>query len=336
VRVIFDRARAMMAKSEFVDLGQQEQIDHITELAREALMAYPFEVRSLEVINFEFNATFRVESTFNETFALRVNVNSERTFANLKAEIVLVAFLNETKTVNLPHPIPNKSGEFAQTIYSPLIKQELGVVLYSWLDGEELGDEPSQESLKKLGAAMAQMHHAAQSFVLPSGCELPALRDFMWGTTDVLFSTDSVISIDEKKELTEVRQAIEEIIQELYENEVAIAIHADLHGWNVMQRGDNLLIFDFDDSGIGLRVQDLATSLYYLDTPEQDAALLAGYQSVMDLPVYSQYQMKGLLLQRRIILLNYLFDTTNIEHREMAPNYLVETLRRCKDFLDLR
>jgi Ser/Thr protein kinase RdoA (MazF antagonist) len=326
----------MMAKTEFAELDHQEQIDHITALAREALAAYAFEVRSLEVINFEFNATFKVESTLNETFALRVNVNSERTFANLQAEIALVAFLNDARTVNLPHPIANKSGEFAQTIFSPLMKKELGVVLYSWLDGEVLGDEPSEESLKKLGAAMAHMHQAAQSFVLPAGSELPILRDFMWGTTDVLFTGESVIEIDEKKELEKVRQAIKEIIQDLYEKEDAIAIHADLHGWNVMTRGDELLIFDFDDSGIGLRVQDLATSLYYLDTPEQDAALLEGYQSVIDLPVYSKYQMKGLLLQRRIILLNYLFDTTNVEHREMAPNYLVETLRRAKEFLEQR
>lgn len=325
-----------MATSGFVELSHQEQVDHITELAREALMSYPLEVRSLEVINFEFNATFKVQSTENETFALRVNVNSERTFANLQAEIALIAFLNETKTVNLPHPIATKSGEFAQTIFSPLMNKELGVVLYSWLDGEELGDEPSEESLKKLGAAMANMHQAAQSFVLPTGSELPALRDFMWGTTDVLFTGESVIAMDEKKELEKVRLAIEEIIQDLYEKEDAIAIHADLHGWNVMTLGDELLIFDFDDSGIGLRVQDLATTLYYLDTPEQDAALLAGYQSVMDLPVYNQYQMKGLLLQRRIILLNYLFDTTNVEHREMAPDYLVETLRRAREFLEQR
>jgi Ser/Thr protein kinase RdoA (MazF antagonist) len=325
-----------LEKIEFGELSHQEQSVHITEMAREVLTAYPFQVESLEVINFEFNATFRVVTTIQETFALRVNVNSERTFAHLQAEIALVSFLNQAKVVNLPHPIPTKSGKFAQTIFSPLMKKDLGVVLYSWLDGEVLGDEPSEDSLKELGAAMAQMHQAVQSFVLPSGCELPVLRDFMWGTTDVIFTADSVIGNDDRNILTEVRRAIEEIIENLYGKESAIVIHADLHGWNVMSHDDEIFIFDFDDSGIGLRVQDLATTLYYLDTPEQDAALLAGYQSVMDLPVYNQYQMKGLLLQRRIILLNYLFDTTNVEHREMAPNYLVETLRRAKEFLEQR
>lgn len=322
-----------MGKTAFGELSHQEQIEHITQMAREALTAYPFQVGSLEVINFEFNATFKVVTTFQESFALRVNVNSERTLANLQAEIALVSLLNQAKVVNLPRPIPTKSGEFAQTIFSPLMKKELGIVLYSWLDGEVLGDEPSEESLQKLGEAMAQMHQAAQSFVLPSGCELPLLRDFMWGTTDVLFTADSVIGDDEKKVLAEVRRAIEEVIANLYEKESAIAIHADLHGWNVMSHDNDLLIFDFDDSGIGLRIQDLATTLYYLDTPEQDAALLAGYQSILPLPDYNEHQMAGLLLQRRIILMNYLFDTTNIEHREMAPNYLVETVRRSKEFL---
>jgi len=326
----------MMVKADFSELDRQDQIDHITDLAREALTNYAFDLRTLEIINFDFNATFKVESTLNETYALRVNVNSERNFANLLAEIALVAFLNEARTINLPHPIATKSGESAQTIFSPMIGKELGVVLYSWLDGEVLGDEPSEESLTKLGAAMAQMHQAAQSFVLPSNCELPVLRDFLWGDTDVLFSAESFTTTDQKNQLSEVKIAIEEIIRDLYEKEDAIAIHADLHGWNVMSHGNDLSIFDFDDSGIGLRVQDLATTLYYLDTPEQDAAFLAGYQSVMKLPDYSQYQMEGLLLQRQIILLNNLFDSTNTDNREMAPDYLVETLLRAQEFLEKR
>jgi Ser/Thr protein kinase RdoA (MazF antagonist) len=103
---------------------------------------------------------------------------------------------------------------------------------------------------------------------------------------------------------------------------------------NVFAHGDKIYIFDFDDAGFGLPIQDLATALYYLDTPEQDAALLAGYQSVSELPRHTKHQLNGLLLQRRIILLNYLYETTNQEHRDMAPEYLVETLRRVRVFLD--
>jgi Ser/Thr protein kinase RdoA (MazF antagonist) len=92
-------------------------------------------------------------------------------------------------------------------------------------------------------------------------------------------------------------------------------------------------VLDFDDSGIGLPVQDLATAIYYLDTPEQDAALRAGYSSVATLPEMSERDLEVFLMQRRIILLNYLYETTNEEHRAMIPDYLVESLRRINIFL---
>jgi Ser/Thr protein kinase RdoA (MazF antagonist) len=112
-------------------------------------------------------------------------------------------------------------------------------------------------------------------------------------------------------------------------------IHADLHGWNLMWDEELLSIFDFDDCGIGLPIQDLATALYYLDTPEQNAALLEGYESVAPLPKHTKRDMEMLLLQRRIILLNYLYETLNAEHASMLPEYLEETIRRVKVFLEI-
>jgi Ser/Thr protein kinase RdoA (MazF antagonist) len=70
-----------------------------------------------------------------------------------------------------------------------------------------------------------------------------------------------------------------------------------------------------------------------LDTPEQDEALLNGYKGVRPLPTYSANAMKALLLQRRLLLLNYLFETKNQEHKEMLPAYLEKSLERVSTFL---
>jgi Ser/Thr protein kinase RdoA (MazF antagonist) len=320
--------------SGFAELSHQAQIAHVIELARTVLRDYPFEVKLIELINFEFNATFKILTSEDEKYALRININSERTDENLQGEIALVQFLADKSTVILPRPIASRDNHFALTIYSSFMERNLAVILYSWLEGEELGDVPSEDALGKLGAAMARMHKATEGFVLPAGAQLPTLRDFLWGTKDVVFTAGSPVKVEEKALLSRAKEAIEKIIDDLYSENSAIAIHADLHGWNVMKCGDEISVFDFDDSGIGLKVQDLATSLYYLDTPEQDAALINGYRSVSELPSYSELQMNGLLLQRRIILLNYLFETTNIEHRQMAPKYLEETIRRARVFLD--
>lgn len=323
-----------MQLSKFALLDLQGQKEHVLELARTVLLEYPFDIQSLEIINFEFNATFKVITEKNESFALRINVNSDRTYENLLGEISFVRFLNEKGAVNLPKPIASKKGELALTVPSALLERDLSVALYSWLEGEEIGDEPSEDALRKLGAAMAAMHKATADFALPANAKLPLLKDFLWQTQDVIFASGSPLSKEDIELLTKAKIEIEKIIENLYSGSKAIAIHADLHGGNVFSHGDKIYIFDFDDAGFGLPIQDLATALYYLDTPEQDSALLAGYQSVSVLPRHDKHQLNGLLLQRRIILLNYLYETTNQEHRDMAPEYLVETLRRVRVFLD--
>ena len=325
-----------MQSSQFGQLDVQAQREHILELAHTVLSDYPFEIHSVEIVNFEFNATFKVVTSNREIFALRINVNSDRTYENLRGEIAFVGFLNQKQAVNLPKPVACKKGEFALTVASSMLERDLGVVLYSWLEGEELGDEPNDEALRKLGAAMAAMHQATADFTLPDKAQLPFLKDFLWQTQDIIFSSVSPLSKEVIELLTKVKNEIEHIIEDLYSGSKAIAIHADLHGANVFTNGDQIYIFDFDDAGFGLPIQDLAIALYYLDTPEQEAALLAGYQSVSELPRYDKRQLIGLLLQRRIILLNYLYETTNQEHRDMAPEYLVETLRRVRVFLDQR
>ena len=323
-----------MQSSPFGQLDVQGQKEHVLELARAVLLEYPFEVQSIEIINYEFNATFKVVTTKNEIFALRINVNSDRTYENLCGEIAFVSFLNEIQAVNLPKPIASKKGEFALTVASSLLERDLGVALYSWLEGDEIGDEPTDDALRKLGAAMAAMHQATTDFTLPDNAQLPLFKDFLWQTQDIIFSSSSPLSKEDIELLTKAKKEIENIIEDLYSGSKPIAIHADLHGANVFSHGDQIYIFDFDDAGFGLPIQDLATALYYLDTPEQDAALLAGYQSVSELPRHDKHQLSGLLLQRRIILLNYLYETTNQEHRNMAPEYLVETLHRVRAFLE--
>jgi Ser/Thr protein kinase RdoA (MazF antagonist) len=316
----------------FAELSTEEQGFHLSILAAEAMKRYSISVADIELINHEFNATFKVTDVDGEFFALRLNVNSLRTLPNLEGEIAFVKFLLENTSLSIPSPIMCNIGGFVSTVSSDLIERPLNCVLYSWLNGEELGDEPSTEQLFALGAAMATTHIATREFELPADAILPSLKDFMWGEQNHLLATRPGYDSDACKAVTKMISTIQELIDSFYEVTTPQAIHADLHGWNVMWHEGELSVFDFDDCGIGLPIQDLATALYYLDTPEQDEALLAGYKSIQNLPEYTETQMKLLLLHRRLLLLNYLFETTNNEHKEMIPAYITETLKRIENF----
>ena len=307
----------------------------LLQIADKALKLFPIEVKEVALINNEYNATFKVESNDGQLFALRININSPRTPENLKAEVSWVNHLYLDDRVKVAKPIPSNQGELFASVQDIRSSRDLYCVLYSWLPGSELEDEPELVQIKALGAAMAQMHVVARDFQLPADSNLPSLDHVMWWTEDFLLSEKSVLDQASKDLVGQTLQVIDNHIKSLYVGATPIVIHADLHGGNVLWEVNSLSVLDFDDSGIGLPAQDLSTAIYYLDTPEQDEALRAGYSTVAPLPEMSERDQEVFLIQRRVILLNYLYETTNEEHRAMIPEYLEESLRRMVKFLKL-
>ena len=319
--------------SEFFDLPAEDQQNSLTAFATELLKDYGIHGEKVSCINFEFNATFAVESESGAKYALRININSTRTVENMKGEIEWVRHLNRTSGIHTPTPIATVKDNYIVSALHADSGQTLYGVMYSWLEGEELGDEPTLSQLHEVGRAIATLHQESTDFALSADAALPTFNDFFWGTEDFLFSDKSVLSDTDRALIQQAHDLIMQFTNDLYQNSKVHIIHADMHGWNLMWNEDQLSVFDFDDCGYGVEAQDLAVTLYYLDTPEQDEALLNGYKSVRPLPTYSANAMKALLLQRRLLLLNYLFETKNQEHKEMLPAYLEKSLERVSTFL---
>jgi Ser/Thr protein kinase RdoA (MazF antagonist) len=319
----------------FFDLPESEQIAKLTIFASTVLEAYDLAISGIESLNFEYNATFKVTTTSYQNFALRININSPRNVQNIRAEVAWVRFLENVDGIQTAHPVVNRAGEYITTLAHSDSGRELNCILYSWLDGEEVGDEPTLEQLHALGQAMARLHASSKDFILPSDSALPSFQDPFWETEDFLLSDKSKLDSQEKDLIDAAFKKIIAGTDALYSQNTTQVIHADLHGWNMKWHNNQLSIFDFDDSGIGLPIQDIATALYYLDTPEQDEALLSGYKSVMPLPAHTKADIEMLLIHRRLMLLNYLYETKNQEHQELIPTYLEETIRRLSVFLEV-
>ena len=319
--------------NKFFDLPAEDQQNSLTAFATELLKDYGIHGAKVSCINFEFNATFSVETDSGTKYALRININSTRTVENMKAEVEWVRHLNRTSGVNTPTPIATVADVYIVSGLHADSGQEMYAVMYSWLEGEEIGDEPTMDQLHQVGRAMAQLHQESADFSLSGNNTLPTFNDFFWGTEDYLFSEKSLLSDVDRALIQQAHDLIMKYTNDLYQNSKVHIIHADMHGWNLMWNEGQLSIFDFDDCGYGVEAQDLAVTLYYLDTPEQDEALLNGYKSVRPLPTYSDNAMKALLLQRRLLLLNYLFETKNQDHKEMLPAYLEKSLERGSTFL---
>lgn len=316
----------------FADLTVEQQVETMLPLARQIMDEFDLGECELESINHEFNSTFKVTAASGDRFALRINVNSQRTLPNLKAEIFCVEQLASEPSIKVPSPVKNSAGEYISKAWHPMLERDLFAVVFTWLEGEELGDEPTEEMMRATGRAMAHMHAVARETKLPAGAELAVVDDMFWGNTDAITHSDQ-LSTDEKVTLARAIEQIEKTTRAMYARTQPQLIHADIHPWNVMWHDGDVAIFDFDDCVIGLPAQDIAVTLYYNDTPQQDAAFLAGYQEVAPLPEYSDEEMRVLKLQRRIFLLSYILETENPEHRAMVPKYLEKTLQRIEEVL---
>jgi len=319
--------------SAFFDQPEDVVIKELEAFSLQIHRQYPIEVKSAVSINYEYNATLKVETTDGQLFALRINTNSPRTPENLRAEIAFVRFLADDGRVKVPRPMANRDGNLYTSILHEASGRTFHCVLYTWILGEELEDEPTDQQLNALGAAMATMHLAAQGFALPEGSSLPTFDDPLWWTEDFLLSEKSILEADAKDLISRALSAIKSGVGKFYTDATPILIHADMHGGNVLWYEDSLSVIDFDDCGLGLPIQDFATALYYFDTPEQDAAFKEGYKSVTPIPECSKKELEMFFLQRRIVLLNYLYETSNLEHKSMIPEYQEETLRRIKKYL---
>lgn len=315
----------------FHQLDTDAQVAALLPLARQILAQYPVgEVAELESINHEYNSTFSVQTTGGQKYALRINVNSARTPANLSAELW---WMSQIQAVTVPKPVANQEARLSTSVWFESLNRPLHAVLFEWLPGQEVGDEPTDQQLTAMGAAMARLHLESAQLQLPSDASLPDLRDPWWGEPNLLAQPTDQLSASQVAAIAQAQDSISAAVDHLYATGTPQLIHADLHGWNQMWHQDQLAVFDFDDAGIGLRQQDIATALYYLDTPEQRQTWLAGYNQINDVPAGQDTWLPALLVQRRLHLLNYLVGSTNPEHRAMVTDYLSETIHRINQFI---
>jgi len=114
-----------------------------------------------------------------------------------------------------------------------------------------------------------------------------------------------------------------------------IPTHADLHGGNAKWLRGRIAVFDFDDAAVGVPVQDLAISAYYLrdDTVREDA-LRAGYQEIRPLPDFPAADFEAIVAARAVLLANEVLRMWTAEMRDFAPSFLAATETRLRAFTE--
>ncbi len=319
----------------FGQLSRSRQRQLLRAAATEALDRFGVEAVGLRLINFDFNATFRVD-TADGRFALRLAVNSDSTLETTAGETTWVSALAATEGITVPEPVANNDGDRVVAVRCAGIDEPLPAVLYSWLPGPNLGEGASDARLFELGRLTARLHLQAESWTPPEDVRFNSIDSLMMGLPDRLSDFEAEWFDDAARSVVaDALDAAHRATANVFARPPRHLIHGDLHTWNVKWSNGHIAVFDFDDAGWGRPIQDLAVSAFYLrDRPAGERALLEGYQSLKELPQHSEEEFEALLAGRNLLLLSEITAMLTAGYEEFVPEYCRRTVKRMRHWLD--
>jgi len=321
---------------EFATMSQRAQLAVLRPIADRASRAFGVNPVSLRCINHGFNTTYAVTDTTGAKYALRLNTHSLRDCAGLYAEQQWISALAQTTNVVVPTQLYTDAGEpFVELPFAPMHKT-LVATMARWLPGRIVGARPSRHQVRHIGATMAHLHRHSAQWRPTADAQFPLVNQPLMNSEDHLSGVAAHhISTEMRALLDTVRPRVAQVYAALNAHTAVQPIHGDMHIYNVMWHNNNLAVFDFDDAGLGLPIQDVAITLYYVrDIPYAEDELWAGYHSVNPQLTVAPEVLETLLIGRGILLLNDLLVLTNPAEAEFIPEYLRRMQLRLQYFVD--
>ena len=319
----------------YTELSQEAQIEFLSGVVPEFLAQYELEKATFINVNHGFNSTFKVDASDGRSYALRINTNSQKNKDQVAGEVQLLELISENKVIEAPVPVRTASGEPYSKANINFLGREVTAILNHWIEGEDLGDEITDDELWQLGAAMAKLHQFSRKIPDNLVKVFPRIDRTLLNSPDNLRKDEPRFDSEIRKLIDKAFEATESIFTEIAEISTPMLIHADLHPSNVLKTKSGIAVIDFDDVGIGHGIQDLAITFFYLrDMPGKEDLVLEGYRSVAKPPHLNSKHIEALLLSRQLLLLNDLLDVTTAEEIAITPEYIEISKMRLKNFFD--
>ncbi|WP_165368482.1 phosphotransferase enzyme family protein [Serinicoccus sediminis] len=317
------------------DLDELSQVELLHDVAERAAPFFGLAPTAVDLVLHGFNTTFRVQ-TPEATVAVRVNTNSLSSAATVQAQQAWQHAIRRDTEVLVPDPLTVLGGGYLALVGSPELGREVMVTASSWLAGDDLGTVSTLEQCRALGLLMAELHEHAESWETEGHDRFPRLAGTLFGDPDLL--TSAVASDPGLAALVAEAGRRCGAAFDLLAGQPAIPLHADLHGGNLKWHDGRLAVFDFDDSGLGPPVLDLAICAFYLrggdDEQGPEAAVREGYATRRPLPDLPAEAFEALVAARQLLLANSILASTTAGQQAEAAAYLQITGERLRQWFD--
>lgn len=291
----------------FNELTRSGRIRRMRQLAAEALTHYGLDESRFHLLRYAGNTLFRVKTSdlpvseapgelFEQgQYLLRVHEPGYQEPEAIELELTWLAAMRREANLPVPEPVAAPNGQRVLSIYVPGVEGARLCSLLRWIKGRSVKNRFRPHHLRAQGALMARLHQFSIQWQPPKGL---SKRKFDW---DGLFQNDvgsgmanaeawTLLSPLHREAFSFVAERIRDVMDDWGQGlDVFGLIHGDL-GVDAnlfFWRGEPRAI-DFDDSGFGYWVFDLAVALDACrDDPEYPyyrEALLNGYAEVRSLP----------------------------------------------------
>lgn len=292
-----------------------EALTGLEAVARAALPRFgiPGDAR-ISLLHHRENAVFRVvDPTQDRPFALRVHRVGYRTTQEIRSELAWMDALR-AEGIHTPAPRVGTDGAAVQTVAAAGLDAPRDVDLLSWVDGTPLDAGAGAEAYRLLGRTCARIQAHARRWAPPSWFrrptwDAPALvgKHALWGDYADLASLTA-----------EQRALFDRAAQVVFRRLAAFGrgadrfglTHGDLMPDNVLLHDGAAFVIDFDDSGYGWYLYDLATllavKLFDPDYGTAQEAWIEGYRSVAAIPEAHVAELETLVMARGLLLVGWM------------------------------
>lgn len=257
-------------------------------IAKQALKHWQIPYTSIRFIAQRENTVYRVDdSTTGQVWALRLHRPGLRTEAELISECQWLQYLS-SGGLGVPLPIATRNAEWCVEHNGHWVDMQ------TWLPGKSINPDASEVHYQALGFTMAKLHTLSDNWAKPTHFQRPNwdLNGFLGDTPEWgCFWENPALDHSQKKLFEQFRHTASKVLKQKHNDLDFGLIHADLVSENVLVNGSNIQLIDFDDSGFGYRLFELATVILRLQRSHgwesRTQALIAGYQSVRPLSLDS-------------------------------------------------
>ncbi|MEN8040874.1 MAG: phosphotransferase [Actinomycetota bacterium] len=318
----------------WADLSEAGQFRRLRPLAIAALERYGVEPLRLRLVGGFTNVIFRVDAK-DGPYALRVDLHRDHSDNDVDIELSWLAALGTDTDLDIARFVPAEDGSRYVHASTPGVPGERRCVLFRWIPGRCLGDDPTEDGYNKLGRLSAMLHVHGTDFV-PPHTPLTWDKVFYWPEDVdpvVVFDADRAHYLNDGRRETLDRSiaVVEEAFARL-DPSGAQVIHGDLHPDNVHVYRNRLIGFDFEDVTWGHRVQDVAVTLFYERNHARygdlRAAFEEGYRSVAPWPVTYEGELEHFMAARTIMFVNYVANL-----QDDPSDYYKVAFSRLSEFL---